>query len=494
MIIINQILRDIQERQTSILPLISTTRFLLFSLILFFIATLPSLHPLSAVAGWYNEKRLAQIFILIALAGVLISSSHFQNYVLSILIDLSDIKKLLLALFFVFGVVSSSKSILPIWAFLELGNYFLLGLLALFITYSIQCNSNAEKVIVIAFCSAVALYLIAFLASLLAGLTNDVIDYHYLLSGFINRRFLNQFQSISFPILLMAPFFLNAGKKVYFILSALAAFWFMLMLVSDGRGVVLASLTGTLLSCVLIPYARVKWLLHIILVVALGTLLFLGFDHLLSSNEVINGDLLRDTSGGRLTIWLTVLETIKENPALGIGPMHYAILPNPFQLAHPHNITLQLIVEYGIPATFSIIIFFLISFTLWVRRQQKSVKRNPSLIPTALTASFIAAVIHGHLSGVFVMPLSQLSFVVICGWMISISRKNTGIAIHELKSFSYPSRALLILATIISLSTMLAGSYPNTKSLIMGGGLKTTNLNIDSPAATAPRYWSGGYR
>ena len=399
--------------------------------------------------------------------------------------------KLLLTIFFAFGVISASVSAFPNWAFLELGNYFLLALLALFIAYSIQNNTDVEKSIIITFCIAVALYLVAFLASLFAGLTSGLLDYHYLLSGFINRRFLNQFQSISFPILLMAPIFLNSGKRAYLALSALAAFWFMLMLVSDGRGVIIASLIGLLLSCVLIPFFRMKWLLHSAFVISLGILIFLGFEYLLSFNEVVNGNVLRGSSGGRITIWLQIIETIKENPILGIGPMHYAILPTPFTIAHPHNITLQLMAEYGIPAALALVTFISISFIFWVKQQQATSTQNQSVVPIALTASFITAVIHGHLSGVFVMPLSQLSFMVICGWMIGISRTTDP---KSVKVFPFKIRIMLILISILFLSAMLTGSYSHLKSLALGEDLQAANPNTEYPAANASRYWSGTYR
>lgn len=472
----------------------NTASFLLFTLTLFFIATLPSMHSLSFAASWYNEKRLAQIIILTALFLILVFSYHFQKFVLDIIVGLPLATKLLLIIFFTFGVISSSISVLPLWAFLEVGNYFLLGLLALFIAYSIKNNINAEKAIVLTFCISAALYLVAFIASLAAGLSNGVVDYHHLLSGFINRRFLNQFQSISFPILLIAPFFLNAGRGLFLTLSTLAAFWFMLMLVSDGRGVVFASLIGLTLSCILIPYYRVRWLIHVVYVIVLGSLLFLGFDYLLSNNEIIKGEVFRDSSGGRVVIWLQLIETIQENPLFGIGPMHYAVLPQPFPLAHPHNITLQLIAEYGIPAALSLIVVISSSFILWAKQQRQLAKKNQTLVPTALTASFIAAVIHGHLSGVFVMPLSQLSFIVICGWMIGLLRKNKINQYDEHEPFSFANRSTLIVASILCTSALLVGSYPSIKSLLAGGTPKSVNLDPNSQSSNAPRYWSGTYR
>lgn len=469
-----------------------TISFLLFILVMFSIATLPSLHTLSFIAGWYNEKRLILIIILVATVAVFVFSRGFQNYATNMTASLSKVEQLLMALFVTLGITSSITSTIPAWAFTELGNLILLGLLSLFVSYSIRNNTCAEKIIVISFCVSAALYFIAFLASLLAGLSNGIIDYQSLFSGFINRRFFNQFQSISFPILLLAPFFFNSNKKWYFLLGLIAAFWFMLMLVSDGRGVLLASLLGIIFSSILIPHSRAKWIAHSIAIMVCGILLYLGFDFLLSYNEVISGEVLRSASGGRFVIWLQLLDTIKENPLLGIGPMHYAITPHPFTIAHPHNITLQLIGEFGIPAAFSLIFVITAISLRWAKQQRKLSGKNKSLIPTALTASFIAAIIHGHLSGVFVMPLSQLSFVVICGWMISTSSKSLATKPYEVQSTS--RRCLLILLLILSLGAILNGSYPHIQSLINNKPLKAVNPDIDYPAANASRYWSGTYR
>ena len=485
-------LENIRKSKANPYTLTPFVSFYMLALVMFCIVTLPSLHTLSFVASWYNEKRLWQIIILITLTATLIFSSHIQNYVIRTINRLPKIEKVLFIVFICFGITSSLVSSIPTWAFTELSNFMLLGLLSLFISYSVSNNTQAEKIIVVAFCTSVALYFIAFVASLVAGLSYGVIDYQNLISGFINRRFLNQFQSISLPILLLAPFLLNVDKKRYFLLSLISAFWFMLILVSDGRGVLAASLIGIIFSSIIIPYSRAKWLLHTTFVVLLGILLFIGFDYLLSNNEVISGDVFRETSGGRLIIWLQLLEVIKENPILGIGPMHYAILPHSFTVAHPHNITLQLMGEFGIPAAISIIFIVIASFIRWVKHQRKVSGRNQSLTSTALTASFIAAIIHGHLSGVFVMPLSQLSFVIICGWMISISDKST--ALTSPTSFSIKQRGTLIFLTGLALTALLIGTYSHIQSLIVDAPLKAANPGISYPAANASRYWSGTYR
>ena len=462
----------------------------LFYLVLFFIASISSLHSLSFIASWYDEKRLAQVIIFTALTTVVITSSSLQTYFKCFWESLPIRNKLIIFTFFIIGIISSYSAVLSSWAFTEVGSYFLLLLLSLFVAYFIQKNENSDKLVIYAFIISVALYFIAFLASLIAGLISGVIDYQILISGFINRRFLNQYQSISFPILLLAPLLFNINKRTYIGLSLLAAFWFMLILVSDGRGAFVASISGIIIGSILISYQRKKWLLHAAFVITLGTLLFLAFNYLLSTQEVISGDITRGSTGGRLPIWLSVITLIQEAPFLGLGPMHYSIVPHEFnQVAHPHNITLQLMNEWGIPAALCLIYVVFSGFTQWVK-QQRMISNSPksSLIPTALTASFIAAMIHGHLSGIFVMPLSQLSFALISGWMIGVYRTNSLTESSE----SIPLRAsqVIILCTVLSLAFLLNGSYPHIKSLITGEVPSRIYLDGKYPAANAPRYWS----
>ena len=459
--------------------------FFLFTLL--FIFFLPNIEPLS-LSSSYDEKRVLQIITLGAISFFTLFSFKFRSYISTFFKNISVINFTLVILFFLIGVISSFLAIFPAYSLMETGNYYLLLLLSLFIASSVQRIDSASVLIIYAFIASALLFSIAFFSALIAGISVGTVDYSDLFIHFSNRRFFNQFQSISFPILLIAPLFLNINKKTYYALGLLAAFWLMLMLVSNGRATVIASILGVIISGFFSPQYRKKWWAHAFLITLLGTLFFLSFNWLLSSFKVIDGDILRASSSGRFQIWLKTLEIAKEAPLLGIGPMHLSLTPMSFSVAHPHNITIQTMAEWGVPATIILIYLISLGFFKWILLNKKIHNPKNLLLTTALSSSFIASVIHGQLSGVFVMPLSQLSFAIICGWMIglyfSTITPNNDKPAHQMFS-----NTLVISTSLIALSAILYGSSQYRVYPTPPPSKQNTYIEGKYPAAKSPRFW-----
>jgi hypothetical protein len=468
--------------------------FLPLWLTLLGVSSLLSLHPIYNV-NWYTEKRLVQIIILFSLVLCILFYSNLRYKILIFFIKLNIFYKLALISIFVLGILSSLLSKLPSMAFIETGNIFLLFLLVIFIAINkIKIIFSADRLFIYAFILAAMAYMISFFSALLAGIiVTGVIDYQELLMGVVNRRFLNQFQSISFPILLVAPLVFFERKTIRFLLMCLAALWFMLMIFSDGRGVIVATIIGILVSGLLFWNIRYLWWRQSFLVILIGGFFYLLINWSLSSYTIIEGDILRDTTGGRLSIWSEVLSNIEEAPFLGHGPMSYAFLPHENSVvAHPHNIILQLFYEWGIPATLLIISLIFYSSWLWIEQQRKINNPSKKLFSLALTSAFIAALTHGQFSGVFVMPLSQLTFVLISGWMLGsyIQTKDE----FEKNNKHFPSfifSSIFIIVSVGALCAILLGIYPQLRYLTteVEADTLTSYLHGNYPAYNAPRYW-----
>ena len=457
--------------------------------ILFSISFLASLHPLPFV-GYYDEKRVLQVFLLVNVSLFVVLSYEFRNYIISFILQLPLLSIFLIFIFFIFGIISSSFARFPSIAYLEVSQYFLFFLLILCIAFYLDNFLNSKKIIIGAFVVAAILYLIAFLAALIAGIHVYSIDFSGLAPGFSNRRFLNQFQSISFPMLLLAPFVINKTKWQYFLLTSLAAFWVMLMLTTAGRGVIIATLISTLAVGFIFPEKRKEWWVHALFVIFLGIVFFVLFKFLNSGFKILDNDVVRMTSSGRLKIWLEAISMGMQNPILGMGPMHFAFIPHNLKVAHPHNIIFQLISEWGIPATLSLFSLILYGFFKWASKFSKT-KKNTLLI-MALSSSFLASVIHGQVSGVFVMPLSQLGFILICGWMLNIylGEKNISGSIetkYRQKIDLYHS--LLKIFCIIALAGLLNTVVPQLIQINNKDNIENIYLNGNYPARSSPRFW-----
>jgi O-antigen ligase len=462
--------------------------------ILFAISFLLALHPIYDF-NWYAEKRFLQIIIYLFFTLSFLVFSITRDKTQRTLFCFSSKIKISLIVVLLLGVISSIYSTLPRMAFLEVGNFFLLFLLALFIAANKPQNEKTDKWFITAFVICVAGYLISFLASLTSGIImGGVIDYQNLIPGVLNRRFLNQFQSISFPLILIAPLLFQVKKSSYIALVFLASFWFMMMLFSDGRGVVVGTTVGIVISGLFLKNIRILWWKHSVLVAGIGFILYLLSNYLLSfytlTGDDAFGDVLRQTSGGRLFIWIHTLSLIQESPLLGVGPMHFAFQEHQTGVAHPHNITLQLMSEWGIPAALLIITLVFYAFYKWIRfLPTVAFDKNKSLLAIALSSAFIAGIVHGQFSGVFVMPLSQLAFALISGWMMSMYFNSKPLNQKQEKS-NILSSILFLLFSGCALAAVLYGAYPQLQYLEKNVDADLLYLKGDYPASSAPRYWS----
>ncbi len=477
--------------------LMNTFNKYIFYFIILSLCFLPSLHPIS-ISGYYDEKRIVQLVILFLITIAIVFSSSFQEYCLNLIHKTSKLFLASFLIIFSLGIISSSLATIPLLAYQEVSNYYLLIILAVFISFSVQQIESASKLIIYAIIASAVFYLVSFLASLMAGISNNNIVFADLFSGFYNRRFFNQFQSITFPFLIIASLYLNSSKLKKNTLTLLASLWVMLALISDGRAVIISALFGIILSGIIFPLNRKKWWGQAVIIIVSGTILYFIFNFGISDLNATKGDLARVTSSGRLDIWLNTLTEIQNNPFLGYGPMHYALTPHDFSynaIAHPHNMTLQLMYEWGIPAT--ILTIFLLCITLFShikKIKMRSFSTNKSLLVIALSSSIFSIIMHSQLSGILVMPLSQIGVAIIFGWMIGITETNQ-VTNNPTASKNTPLRRfLLCIPTIIALIILIAGSAPHINNLL-NNRTDTKNLYLQGeyPAYTGPRFWSGTF-
>jgi putative inorganic carbon (HCO3(-)) transporter len=107
---------------------------------------------------------------------------------------------------------------------------------------------------------------------------------------------------------------------------------------------------------------------------------------------------------------------------MGIGPMNY-VCSSPELIGHPHNFPLQLAAEWGIPVALAACFIFLV--LVWrvsqnVRQGRHDCAQDGELAGLLLTG-VLAAALHACLSGVMVMPASQVAGMLICGMLLGLS-------------------------------------------------------------------------
>lgn len=252
------------------------------------------------------------------------------------------------------------------------------------------------------------------------------------LHNFINRRFMNDWQTWLLP-LLPAVLFAQVGRcwNGFHRCLSLAYFGLLwaLLLYSLGRATLYAQISCVLLIPLLFGRNGFRWSAIQIVAASLGLLLLiLAFGmNPFSSAGAATDRLVSLDSPGRIELWALSWELIREHPLLGVGPMHFAAQAHATN-AHPHNFVLQFAVEWGIPAT--IILFGTLAWAAWkwLRFAQTS-SRDSDCPPwkvfllISLTASMAAAAANSLLAGTAVMPMSQIMLILIVGLACALYEK-----------------------------------------------------------------------
>jgi len=446
-------------------------------------------------ASVFNGKRLVQVALLpllfaLALAGPLAAPlrarlGHFRGP-----------GGIILAALFGWGMVSAARFAFPGYPHAEIA---LLGclLLALPLVAAAR-DSGPARFDRLALGALLALTLVVSLQEAMGLLASNMhgveFSYQKMLLRFAHPRFFNQLQTWSLPLLAAAPFVFGNSRKTRALAVAALGLQWCLLLMTGARGSVVALISSLALVALLARHSRRAWLplhgLGLLAGAALYALVLAGHAQPGAQNGAQNGgsDLLRESIGrpmlhttGRTHLWRYARADIEAEPWLGVGPALYSC-NNPVQLpAHPHNLPLQVAAEWGLPALGLLAALggVLGWYLLRGLRRQPAGAPNAQVLPNLLAASLLAAAVHSGVSGLLVMPASQMMAVLVGGWALG--------------ALALPSRPYGIAA---ARAWCLAG-------LLMAGGLAVWTLTewrgLDARSAELrqmaqgnPRFWQYG--
>ncbi len=441
----------------------------------------------------YDEKRLFQISAITLLGICSLLLTEVRNSVYTTLRTIPLASRLAITVFFIFGILSALFSESPRHSFIEISLFILLFLTALYISSVITRNTiTTSEWLMTTFVFAIALHFTAFLSQFIMVLQGRIEpSFAGLFTGFLNPRFENQWEGMILPILVgTAIYYKDQSLKVFYITLFLSAFIWMNILFSSGRGVVIATFIGVLLTGILFKAHRKIWWKLNLSVLASGTVLYglvIFAIYLFTDTSMLaNQHLIDSSSSGRLTLWLSALELTNLNPFIGIGPMQFSQLDQNQIAAHPHNIILQLLVEWGVIAMLLAVAITVYGFIKWISFSTEQIKSNPesTILYSALTSAFITENLHALVSGVWVMPLSQLTLIIIIGWMY-------GLYIHmNTKPSTNSKQSFFITAILLTLITFIYGLYPELSHL---SNWIQTSFETTGESLMHPRLWSQGY-
>jgi hypothetical protein len=299
-------------------------------------------------------------------------------------------------------------------------------------------------------------------------------------------RFYNQMQSWSMPALAALPL-LFPGKPLARLLcvATLALNWYV-VIATGGRGTMLAVGLAVPLLLLLLPAGRRQLATNHAAGLLAGVLIYaavaLGHAQLpepaagaaaasparpdaaaIQEMGDSSGDFMEPltgmrvtTSSGRIRMWRDSLRYVAGHSWLGIGPMNYACKGPTYRAGHPHSFPLQLLSEWGIPA--AALLFISVAFIAWrllLRLRVMQLEPGPlTPLAGAVSTGVLAAAIHACLSGVLVMPASQVTGLLLGGWLLGLMNGGTqGVRVnfpvdpepqsngHSRKNYSDPGRA-----------------------------------------------------
>jgi putative inorganic carbon (HCO3(-)) transporter len=424
--------------------------------------------------------------------------------------------------FFFFGALSAIQSAFRLQAFLEWNLFFSLLVLSYLIAVEVRKNPLEQiKKILRILGVGTALYACAstvpLVSALLLKAQPSLVD---LIPGFDNWRFLNHTQTVILPLLglllvidsprskvedadTQASSLISLWRKYRYWLwwYAISVSW-MLVFVSGARGTGVGM--GVSIATIFFLLQKKAWpwcrvMLLAALFGALGNFLLytvaplaIGLRPFGSLGEVAVRTATNPDSG-RIALWHIAIGLIKAYPWLGSGPMHFAHYSRGMRLpAHPHNWILQIASEWGFVALicFCAVLYLSLRRLFRTARTVASDDWDNQAISVAFLAVLIALICDGLVSGLLVMPVSQLwiAIYVGCAWGWTESRQSENLAVGSTRKMDAPLRILLSSLLIALMLNFVHAFWVQ----IWGSGAEQQSEHIKNDDERWPRFWIYG--
>ena len=437
----------------------------------------------------FDDKRIVEIALLALGSLYLALSNQTRNNVYAIYSQFSDLIKLSLFMILCLGIGSALNAALPTMAFVEVSTYVLLFYFALLIAALRQQQPQFfDKALSLIILLSAALYSVVFGEVLLQKFLQHKNLLYF--PGFVNIRFFDHLAlwTLFFLILPMRYFKANTVNK--FIVSIIAISWVALVCFSFSKGAFISlavALTLTTLQYRRRCWSWLRWQLGFIIG---GILLYFAVFYVLPHLAGIHfrapiASSINSSKNSRLELWWYAFKLFKTSPLLGVGPMHFALHRN-IMAAHPHNAIILLVTEWGVIAGLLMLFVAIYASWRWLQKPCDDQQATPWL-RYSLNATLIAVLIESMLSGIIVMPLSQLLLAVVIGWTIGIkstchrNKKNTLLAV------------LLLLPALLATGCLLIYFYqtlPHLSQTEVQWYLRQANQG--NAVASYPRFWMQG--
>ena len=383
--------------------------FFYFFLLLFLggVFVLP-IYNFMDVLSWHDQQRVGQIF--------LIAFCSCWGFVGKGYKDLDCFSLGVLLTLFVIGLISCVLADQKIWAFTEFSIFFGCFLISSSISdWRRLGGGQVDSWIWWVLVSIISVIFFKFFVSYVAAVViHGPVDSLLLFDGFSWPRFLGQFQTLSLPFLLLP--YLERRSHGKWWLAVTALWWFSTIAVGTR-----ASWLGMMVAILVLPFiVRGGWrfsiaqsfsaicgvVLYFFLMRMVPNILGLPVGNLAD-------DRLTTSLSGREVLWGSAWSMFLEHPWLGAGGMSFAAQANRLG-AHPHQVVLQLMAEWG--GLITLLFFILVLRAFFVFSKEQGRGGQSTYLQICLLASFIASLVHAMFDGSLVMPYTQIWLSILIGW------------------------------------------------------------------------------
>lgn len=437
----------------------------------------------------YDSARLLELIFLISLVILIVVIPTWRNQVIQVFESIPNTIKRGLGALLILALTSSvfaqfaEQSLQEISLFLLL---FMFGIICQFLTSNNKILM--DRLFIATISLGALLFICHFVICYLAAIvTNIPFSWITPFVSFGNVRFFSQYQAFTLPVLVIPLITFNLPFRWRTVGLLLLAFWWALHFATGTRSVWVALIVTTLFLLIFLKDRSRQWLIWQLVGMLIGWGGYLAFDYLTLDNSLYGlGSITKRglDDNGRWPLWLNAFEMIKNHPLLGIGPMHFAF--NNFTIAaHPHNSTLHIAAEYGLPAVLIavyLVVALLKKAVVWCIKPTYS--ENPQ-INIALTASLVCGLCDSLLSGNIIMPHSQMMLFMIGGWLIG--RNQTMAAITTGVDSSQANWKSLVLVAVVSALLIIQLNGIQSYYAFM----KQSNFSV--PEYAHPRFWNNGH-
>jgi O-antigen ligase len=406
-----------------------------------------------------------------------------------------------LALFFICGIASATMAYSPRYAGLEIALFLLLLALALAVADQVQRGGTPAMLVALQAVGCVGVLhavriIVNYIGSYVLSTQLEAQDFA---PGFTNIRFFNHTQTVLLPLLVLLYCLTPATSRLRYLWLSLVSLWWATIFATTGRGSLLGLAAGAIFVVAVLRRSALPYLKALTLTLAGGIAIYVVFlvivptisgHGALGAFEQVVERSKSDPSSRRFFVWGNALELIRQHPWFGVGPMHFAHDAARFKwAAHPHDWVLQVAAEWGLPALLCLGFAVVQGLRALVRSRTgvSSIEGGGFALP-ALLASGAAVLVDGLVSGLIVMPQSQLAIALYLGFAIAWVRMAAPTALPA-QAHGMATRLASVLLLLAALACLVHGAYPDIVDL----------MNDNPPGADMnrglrwPRLWEFGF-